>query len=257
MRKISTIKGLCLVVAFVFAGFGAKAQLTNLEQSVFLNFNAPMAAFNDDLDNVLLEGTMLPLTRYNVGKSASMGVGFGYRASYRFDVGFGEVSPYVHADLQWNRTKGDVRDKYLDVDGTAPNYFNIPIFIGVNYRYQLDDIFTPFGEFGIGPDFLLITKEKGSQDYVDANNDKHSVPFEYKYTNTCNVAWQIGLGCYFGQHVSASLHYNGYGKHVVKLGGKAGAQADQDARLDGSKVDLTKTQNRSIGLLSLRIGFHF
>lgn len=262
MRKISTIKSLCLMVAFVFAGFAANAQLTHLEQSMFLNFNAPTGAFNDDLAPVLANGQQIPMTRYNVGKSASLGVGLGYRISYRFDVGFGEVSPYIHADFMWNRTKGEIRDKFLDAGGKAPTYFNIPLFVGVNYRYQINDILTPFGEFGIGPDFLFITKESGKYTYTvpgyDATgspiNVEKTMDFEYKYKTTTNVAWQIGAGCYFGEHVSASIHYSGYGKHAIETRKESNSQSNIYAV---AYANDTKVQNRSIGLLSFRIGFHF
>lgn len=262
MCKKSTIKNLCLAVAFVFAGFAANAQLTHLEQSMFLNFNAPMAGFNDKLDAVLANGQQIPLTRYNVGKSSSLGVGIGYRISYRFDVGFGEVSPYIHADFMWNRTKGEIRDHYLDAGGKAPSYFNLPIFVGINYRYQINDIFTPFGEFGIGPDFFFITKESGKYTYKvsgfdDSNNPvtvEKTMDFEYKYKTTTNVAWQIGAGCFFGEHVSASIHYSGYGKHAIETRKENNNQSDIFA---AAYADDTKVQNRSIGLLSLRVGFHF
>ncbi len=245
MRKNNTIKALCFVALFTFAGFGANAQLTHLEQSIFLNFNAAMAQFNDD---VVANGAgdLVPMTRFNVGKNAGVGVGLGYRVSYRFDVGFGEVSPYIHADFQWNRSKSDMRDRFMDAnDGSAPNYFNIPIYVGVNYRYQLTDIFTPFGEFGIGPDFLMITNESGT---TPACGD-----FKLRYQSTVNVAWQIGLGSYFGQHVSASLHYSGYGKHAIKYT----SATELPVALQLEDASDTKTQTRSIGLLSLRIGFHF
>lgn len=261
MRKSSTIKSLCLAVAFVFAGFTANAQLTHLEQSVFLNFNAATAAFNDDLatDVLTLKDQTIPLTRHNVGKNSGLGVGIGYRISYRFDVGFGEVSPYIHADFNWNRTKSAIRDIFLDADGKAPNYFNLPIFVGVNYRYQLNDVITPFVEFGIGPDILFISREKGTFSYetVDEYNALYTATkeFDYKYYTTTNLAWQIGAGCYFGEHVSASLHYNGYGKHAIKP--KKNQAEDLGDLLNPTYAADTKTQNRSIGLLSLRIGFHF
>ena len=255
MRKSSTIKFLCIAVAFVFSGFAANAQLTHLEQSVFLNFNLPGSEFNDDLQNgLLLSGQDIPLTRYNVGKGAGFGFGFGYRISYRFDVGFGEVSPYIHADLMWNRSNSDIRDKFLDIDGKAPHYINLPLYVGINYRYQLTDIFTPFAEFGLGPDFLFITKEKGTVTWTDDAGAKQGYEFNFKYKTTTSLAWQVGLGCYFGQHVSASLHYSGYGKHPIKL--KKG-ETEQNSLMIPTFATDAKTQNRSLGLFSLRIGFHF
>lgn len=260
MRNISTIKTLCLLAAFVSVGFGANAQLTHLEQSIYLNFNLPTAQFNDDVDVNALNG-QIPMTRFNAGKDAIFGFGLGYRVSYRFDVGFGEVSPYLHGDFQWNRVSGDMREKYMNAgDGSAPNYFNIPLYVGVNYRYQLTEIFTPFAEFGIGPDFFWITKEAGriNAPAVGTPGDPDYVaPYEYgfklKYQTTTNVAFQIGAGCYFGQHVSASLHYNGYGKHAIKYNGTG----PQDVTLAAANASATDTQTRSIGMLSFRIGFHF
>lgn len=258
MRKNNTFKTLVVLAAFVFAGFAANAQLSHLEQSIYLNFNMPTAQFNDDVDlNALNES--IPMTRFNAGKNAGFGFGLGYRVSYRFDVGFGEVSPYLHADLQWNRVKSDIRDEYMNAgDGNAPNYFNIPIYLGVNYRYQLTDIFTPFAEFGIGPDFFMITKEAGSLS-IDADpvtaTPAHTYDFKLRYQTTTNVAFQIGAGCYFGQHVSASIHYNGYGKHAIKYRGNDTPTEPALALTEASNSG--KTQTRSIGMLSLRIGFHF
>lgn len=260
MRKSNTIKALCLLAAFVSASFGAKAQLTHLEQSIYLNFNAPTAQFNDDVALNALNN-QVPMTRFNAGKDAIFGFGLGYRVSYRFDVGFGEVSPYLHGDFQWNRVSGDMRERYMNAgDGKAPNYFNIPIYVGVNYRYQLTDIFTPFAEFGIGPDFFFITKESGKIVTPEVGNPgdpgylaSYEYGFKLKYQTTTNVAFQIGVGCYFGQHVSASLHYNGYGKHAIKYNGNG----PDDITLAAANAAATDTQTRSIGMLSLRIGFHF
>ena len=88
MRKSNTFKTLVLLAAFVSAGFGANAQLTHLEQSLYLNFNMPTAEFNDDIANNAF-GEQIPMTRFNAGKDAVFGFGLGYRVSYRFDVGFG------------------------------------------------------------------------------------------------------------------------------------------------------------------------
>ena len=262
MRKSNTFKTLVVLAFFVFAGFAAKAQLTHLEQSIYHNFNVPTAQVNDDID-VNAFGGQIPMTRFNAGKDAVFGFGIGYRVSYRFDVGFGEVSPYLHGDFQWNRVSGDTRDLYMNAnDGNAPNYFNIPLYVGVNYRYQLTDIFTPFAEFGIGPDFFIITKEAGKIEVpeIGAVGDPgyiaaHSYEFKSRYQTTTNVAFQLGLGCYFGQHVSASLHYNGYGKHAIKY--KGDADVPTEALLAAAENSVSETQTRSVGMLSLRIGFHF
>jgi hypothetical protein len=50
------------------------------------------------------------------------------------------------------------------------------------------------------------------------------------------------------------LHYNGYGKHAIKYSGSPEMDNAVLALADGSA---TATQTRSIGMMSLRIGFHF
>lgn len=256
MRKSSTIKSLCLAVAFVFSGFAANAQLTHLEQSVFLNFNAPSPNFGGDLSNEPFSG--VPLTRFRAGSCAGFGFGLGYRITYRFDVGFGEISPYIHADANLNWVKSDIRDDFMTKanDGTAPKYINIPIFVGVNYRYQLDEIFTPFAEFGLGPDFFFITKEKGTVNtpinQLDGTTETIG-DFNLKYQSSSKFAFQLGLGCYFGEHVSVSFHYSGYGKRAIKYTAKTEIP---EALAEIEAAD-TGVQSKNVGLFSFRIGFHF
>lgn len=236
----------------VFAGFAANAQLTKLDQSFYLNLNLPTGQFNDDITRLVGSDDDVPLTRYNAGKAAIAGVGVGYRASYRFDVGVGEVSPFVGIDLNWNSIQGDLKDKYDDGDGSKINYINIPVMVGINYRYQLNDIFTPFAEFGIGPDFLFITKE--SSDKVTYSDATTRDGFKLKYKPTGAFAWELGVGSFFGEHVSAGLYFQGYGKHTIKYGGNSDRPNWYIA--NGYDND-TKAQKRNINLLSLRIGFHF
>lgn len=245
MNKTIKFKALAIFTAFILGGFCAKAQLENLEQSLFLNLNCPTAQFNDKLI-----GIYPPMLKNRVGSGAMVGFGMGYRASYHFDIGYGEVSPYISADFQWNALKGEYRDDFTQAKCTAPNYFNIPVYMGVNYRYQLTDIFTPFVEFGLGADMLLITKETAGPTYND---------LKLKYKPTTNFAWQVGAGCYFGPHVSASLHYQGYGKHVIDYSSNTADNLSDPAYLGTvtTTTEINDVVQRNIGMLSLRIGFHF
>lgn len=222
--------------AFVLAGFCAQAQFSHLEQSIFMNVNLPTAEFNNRVSPV-----SIPMYKDNMGKEATVGFGLGYRISYRFDVGFGEVSPYFHADFQWNQLRSEYRDAFTQASSSTPNYFNVPLYIGVNYRYQLTEVFTPFGEVGFGPDFLFVTKEGNTSAYPSI-----------RYKMSTALAWQLGAGCFFGPRVSASLHYSGYGKHVM-----AYTKGTIDKLNDAGLPNNTNVVQRNIGVLSLRVGFHF
>lgn len=246
--KHNTIKSLCVAVALLFAGVNAHAQF---ETSVFLNGGLPTAQFGGKADlagnNALTPAPLL--SKDNIGTTAAPGFGIGARACYHFDVGFGEVAPFVNADFQWNQVKGDYRDAFAQSSASAkaPQYFNIPLFIGVNYRYELTDIFKPFAEFGLGTDFFLISSER---------TDKAKLVYSVKNA----FAWELGLGCYFGSHVSTSLHYYGLGKHIITYNEKRSKFNDQsvsEVNEANPDFDINKVQLRSIGTLMLRIGFHF
>ncbi len=237
MFKKNTIKSLCLLAAFVFAGFGANAQLTHLEQSFYLNGNLPLSDFASD-------NLLVPMTQDFMGSDAIVGMGLGYRVSYRFDIGVGEVSPFIHADFQWNTISSEHRDNYTLNDCSKPNYINIPIFAGVNYRYQITDILTPFVEFGLGVDILKITKEGGGS----------GLP-KMKYKTSGAFAWQVGGGTFLGSHVSVGIHYNGYGKHTIKY--KSSTVSDLTGTVYEPNASVQPSQLRRIGLFTLRIGFHF
>ena len=236
MKKNYTIKSLCIAVAMIFAGFGASAQLEN---SLFLNVGFPTGQFNDKAEMVL--GQTL-LGKANIGKEASMGFGLGYRCSYHFDIGFGEVAPFVNADLLWNQIKSDYRDSYTRAKADIPSYFNIPVMLGVNYRYALTDIIKVFGEFGLGSDFFIITAEGWN-----SNNTQEY--HRYKVKNA--LTWELGAGAYFGSHVSAGLYYYGLGKHAITYNTDKSHGPVYALDVDNS-VEL-----RKLGTLALRIGFHF
>ena len=234
MRKINKIKSLCLLTAFVFASFGAKAQYSHLEISFFVpSFNIPTGDFGSGNNHAL------PLLRDNIGKDAGFGFGAGLRAAYKFDIGFGEVAPIAGVELFWNRLKSDTRDEYDNFkNGKAPFYINLPVLFGVNYRYNLTDVFTPFAEFGFGPDFMLISSEG-----YDGENGEENV---LKYKPSASLAWQVGVGTYLKQHFSVGVHYYGLGNHKMRY------RSSSDINID----DLG-TQKRSIGSLVFRLGFHF
>lgn len=232
MNKSIKIKSLTLIAAFLLGGYYANAQLKNFEMSLFINGNIPAGEFGQRVSPVP------PMLKDNMGQGAMIGIGGAYRASYHFDIGYGEVTPFLEGNVQWNALKGDMRDDYAYAQCDAPNYINIPLYFGVNYRYQLTDIFTPFVEGGLGGDFLMITHES-------VNNT------DLRYKPTAAFAWEVGLGTYLTSHVSFSFHYMGYGKHAIEYTESSGNAAQNMGYTDPGVV------LRSLGTCTFRIGFHF
>lgn len=238
MKK--TVKLLCLTVLMAFVGVSAQAQF---RQSIFLNGALPTGQFASKVSN---DRSTVPLSREEVGKAATPGFGLGYRVSYRFDVGMGEVAPFAQADFFWNFMKSEWTDKYVQAKGKAPNYFNIPLMVGVSYLYdELWNDITPYAEFGVGGDLFIIGSEKVSID---------NKTYTYGYKPTITMSWMVGLGAYFGRHVSAGIYYYGLGKHVVSYTDKTYKSFDE---LNKAKVDAGAIPTRTVGEFALRIGFHF
>ena len=241
MKKIVTL--LCLS-AFMAVGTTLSAQ-SYLRHSIFLNGNLPTGDFGR---RATTADNDVPLTVTQIGKDASVGFGLGYRISYHFDVGVGNVAPFAGIDFLWNTIGGGWSEKYSKKYYNTPTYFNIPLMGGVSYIY--DELpwneIKAFGEFVIGTDFFWITSEgKGS---VEGGE-------RFYYKSSFAFAWMIGAGAFFGEHVSAGLYYYNFGKHNIDYTDNT-ADNNPVANLQVNSPTFVR-QQRSAGSVMLRIGFHF
>ena len=221
MKKHNIIK--VLAVFFILLGVQKNVN-AQIEQSVYINGIAPVGQLN----NKLPYGANL-LEKDNIGMEGLPGFGMGYRLAYNFDIGAGEISPFVSFDVFWNQIRSEYRNRYIQKDARVPNYLNMPLMLGVNYCYPFDDVIAPFAEFGIGYDFFKITA-----------GGKKDTPEFTKYRVGGSFAWQLGLGCYFGHHFSVGIHYYNLGMHSINYKDPVGDNA-----------------LRRIGEFALRLGFHF
>ena len=242
MKSIVKVLGLTAIMAL--AGSHVQAQF---RQSIFLNGNLPSGGWAKDIG-----ASNVPLGYTEVGKDAIIGFGLGYRVSYRFDVGMGEVAPFVQADAYWNMISKTWRKKYLDANASAPSYINVPIMAGVSYLYdELWNDITPYAEFGIGADMMFITGEGAGK----INGVEYK---RFAYKPSTSLSWMLGLVAYFGRHVSAGIYYYGMGTHTIdytsstlKNNMLAKTQMDTDRAINAPR------QTRSVGSFVLRLGFHF
>ena len=245
MRKNNYLKCLCVAVALLATSFGARAQ--QFETSVYLNGIFPVGQFAHAYEYNPL-GTFVPMDRTTVATSASAGLAASARFGMWFDVGFGQLLPYAEVGFLWNATKGSIRDVYdaNDLNDSAkaipntPTYFNVPITLGLKYRYDITPIVRPFAELGIGYDLMFIT----SNGYPKSSEIKD---MWYAYKPDGKLCWTIGAGTYLGEFVSVGFYYVGLGNHRIDYSGKATASLGDDYA----------AQKRRVGQLGLRVGFHF
>lgn len=239
MTKTNYFKGLCLVTAMLCAAFGAHAQ--RFETSVYFNGLLPVREFND---KVVLDplGTFAPMEITDVAKAASAGLGATGRFGVWFDVGVGQVLPFVEASFYWNASKSSIRDLY-DENATsaeipvAPNYFNIPMQFGIKYRYDITPVVKPFFEMAIGYDALFIS----------TNGYKKTADKRFAYIPDGTLCWSLGAGTYLGENVSLGFYYLGLGNHRIKYTSRTQSNLGSDSVLE----------KRKLGEIGLRVGFHF
>ncbi len=229
------------LLAALIAG-GSNAVNAQWRQSIFLDGLLPVGEFNNKVNGSTL--LQPPLRNTEMGKAATAGFGLGYRISYRFDVGVGEVAPFAQADFFWNLSGSEWSDRYIQAKAKAPNYYNIPVMLGVSYLYdELWNDITPFAEFAVGGDLLIIGREKSEK-----------FKYTYAYKPTVSLSWMMGVGAYFGRHVSAGLYYYGLGKHIINY---TNGTYDKFNSAEQAWVDAGSIPTRTVGELAIRIGFHF
>ncbi|MCR4660175.1 MAG: hypothetical protein K5650_07765 [Bacteroidales bacterium] len=245
MKKTQIIKTLCLAIAFVFAANISQAQF---RQSVYLDGAMPVGSWATTtlktIPGISTFTDNVPLSPANMGKTASIGFGGGYRAQYLFDVGVGEVAPFANVDVIWNTVNKTVNNAYTQHNMTSTQYINVPVFVGVMYQYdRLFSNITIYGEAGIGADFFFMTPE----------GDRSNSNLWYAYKPTGTVAGEIGAGAYFGRYFSAGIHYYILGEHTVDMTAKT---AENHSAEQTYYTTAGNRETRNLGALMLRIGFH-
>lgn len=181
----------------------------------------------------------------NEDDAGGAGVGLNLGGKFSYPISDLGLSLFVGADLNFNclqkEVKDDIEDRYdylgLDLDIRYSKYINMPLIAGVNYTYKANDLISLFGDFGIGPDLLKITKTK-----IEAGNDE--IEFEYKMS--AQFALKIGGGIMFKDKFFVGLHYNAFGEHEV----------EGEIDTNGNSIDLEDTEIR-VNLLTLTFGVKF
>ena len=250
MKKLIYV---CVALAAMSVATSSYAQGFSFKQSVSLVTMIPTGDFGKSVDlltyyNGTTTETYPVLGRDNVGKDAGLGLGLNYRAMMDFEVMMGNLSPFIEAGFMWNRISRDNRDKFDEARSTTPKYYNVPIMIGLQYSYDLHSNVKPYGEFAIGTDLFFITREGKKDDAVVPN---------FVYKTGAALAWQIGVGAYIGNRVSAGITYYGYGKHSVDYNESRTSFAGSTIANYAYVENASHTVFRRIGCIALKVGFHF
>lgn len=245
MNKSLFFKTFCFAFAFMFVSFTAKAQMR--ESSIYVSGIFPVSEFNNSVELDPL-GVFVPMNRDNVAMSAAVGLAATYRWGVWFNVGFGQLLPYGEVSFMWNASNRTVRDTYDDNQlnnvhqeiPKSPTYFNVPVQLGLKYRYDLTPMFRPFAELGIGYDLTFITP----------NGYRNNKPW-YSYKPSGELCWSLGAGTYLEEFVSVGFYYMSLGRHKIDYTNRC------KANLPDGEGNTYNPRKRSLGEIGIRVGFHF
>ena len=264
----------------------AMAQGKQKELSVYLGGVIPTGSFGESL----IYGE--PYVFWEEEKSNSAGAGFGINAGVKFKYNIPSVEGlgiFATADLFWNTSNKDLRGycdavvnddlhyiteeseygsgyyKYecIEAEITLPKFLNIPIMIGANYGFGINNDITMFGEFGLGLNIAKVTKYEDYNKYHEIVRDYEYPSDNFEGYNTSKLgkkfniqssfAFQIGVGLKFAEKYSIGIHYYALGN--IELEGERywvyNYRGEEDKR--------SEIYNTSINpsMLTIRLGYHF
>lgn len=168
-----------------------------------------------------------------------------------------------------------IEDKFYDIrtKSNYPNIINLPIMLGVNYQYGINENISLWAECAFGLNYRMITSHKYKMSYkwdyeshYYGNADfTHSISYKLSYNFKNNVTFgrQIGFGVMFAQRFSIGLHY-------YNLGGKSKSVISEYewSKTDHSTYNGGHTNTKDVedditggkfnaSMLVLRFGIHF
>jgi hypothetical protein len=201
-----------------------------------------------------------PSNAFTIGDfSASPGINVGLKGKFPIAMNNG-LGVFISADFMYNGLKGLLKDYYENLeisrtDVTRHKYINIPLFAGLNYRYDVTTTFGLWLEAGMGPDFRIITRHETSGQIENAQVVS-SYYNKYSYKMQTAFGFQVGGGVMLNDQISIGIHYYGLGRAKIKeeyrkeeLFSNQTPQVEIEDRIYNKK----SAQN----ILAIRLGYHF
>jgi opacity protein-like surface antigen len=179
------------------------------------------------------------------------GTGFNIGYKYYNPLSTPNLSFVFGIDVFYNGLNSDYKDdvtegydEYVeagyieDYEYTFPAYINIPVTVGANYTYPINEKIKIYGELGLGANYSKVTSEKSS--YTDSNGDEEED--EYKLDAAIGFTYGLEAGLFINNKFTIGLRYNNLGSYNYK---------DEDGDKVYGKKSLT------ISNLSLSVGYLF
>ena len=179
----------------------------------------------------------------------SAAIGFQLGVKGKIPVPVEGVGIIVSGDFIYNGVTGTLEDRYesLEMDGyyvERPRYLNIPLFVGLNYRYGFSPTFGIWAEGALGPNFRKITNEE-----ISISRAKYTLFQKSEYKMQTSFGFQAGVGIMVNKF-SLGLHYYGLGKAEIK----GELTRTQNTKTTTESFSYKKSAHN---VLMIRLGHHF
>ena len=150
---------------------------------------------------------------YTVSSSAKTGINIGFQYSYQFPNR--GVGIFAGLDFVYNDVIKEFKDSVLyysslisEQSFVFPKYFNIPVSAGLEYKYEIIEELSLFGNLGMTYNFFKVT------DFTWENNWSDRA---YEEDWADNFGFKTAIGILYKQKASISIVFLGLGKHKVDL----------------------------------------
>jgi opacity protein-like surface antigen len=178
------------------------------------------------------------------GDEGEASVGFNIGAKYLYEFKLEGLGAFVNMDYNQNGMKKDFKDDveeyYEDEDNPEfkfPKYLNIPILVGAQYTYKINEIVGVYGNLGLGVDILKMTKLTMESTDVEIN---------WEFDTPAAFAYRLGFGTVLKDKFIIDLNFNFLGNHDTQL-----KYISDDEEL--IEIDL----NRKVNIMNLTVGYKF
>lgn len=181
-------------------------------------------------------------------------------ATTGFSVGIKNVFPiaetnwglFLSADLIYNGS--DYEYDYEYDDCKTPSIMNIPVLLGVNYKYNINPKTAFWTEFGIGPNFRIISPMEIMFNDYDYEVGLYNVNDKMEFDTAVSIACQFGAGFMINDKFSAGLHYYSTGK--VKVNAENIITLSAPGYIPYSESS-QRSAKIAANVFMIRLGYHF
>ena len=192
------------------------------------------------------------------------GMGFTAGLKFKFNTGLKGLGVILSLDGIYNGLNADVRDFFEDVENEwdddfndfsmrTPKYLNVPLMVGANYTYDINQKLGIYGEAGLGANFRYITKlELDGKETYQGETYKVNVAVEYDPTFT--FAYQLGAGIEINKSMTVGVNFYNLGAGKV-----SGKMKEKESYNGSSETDSEKFKYKRVTptMVMLRVGFKF